>query len=622
MISIFVPYVGSEVKTRLGDIKAHHFYHVNKSECTTESMLHWWMKHELLKGGDKFSVEANEVKEYICKEILIEKSYNTSFGEYVPDITIITECGNTIFFELENTNRKKVEEYLPKWIELNNIVVEIDIKDMINMTIRDKKYKALFGDGIEYKIKGKEALKNIIDDYIGGNITIVTKEDKERVSKLNWFWKDLIKYNNGELDIEYMYDLVSGYMEGEDSNAIIQVIEHKKCNNLYEELLNLKAKKVEKYIYDNLPQEYIDAYGIKLYIYNKYKNKNKARIENKILELDMCCGVFYKNIKVYDNENVGLKFLNNIIYTKLIKNTKHKDKFIKHIKESNYYKQEEINILKYKENLDKKQENKYFFDCTITDNEMESVILLCNDENLVNSFISKYLFHEIHRKQGSFIMHYIKNNLNVNVYKVITINNDKNFIYIKLNNDSKVIIDVSGEKIKIYYKNHTKTIKNIKEIDINDFINDKIQKYDIRENNSKLITFQYRSDIPNLNINFTYFKSNIHLDRFDFIKATRDLIKINDDIKSKIKKTKEEFIEGIIKLDAEYICYDNEIENRLINKILYPITSRIKEDTREITIQLNKDFTKDDYGKYRPWLINDFIEALKSVGFTNVHNIK
>ncbi|MNI73957.1 hypothetical protein D3C73_1300050 [compost metagenome] len=122
-----------------------HFAHMDVSKCTPESMIHWWFKNKFIEPGDSFTIVSEKEVKYICKELLIEQSYTVNERIYRPDVTIITECGRTIYFEMNYGNKKSVKDYLDIWIELKNIVVEIDIKNL--MAKGDiTKFKVLFYD--------------------------------------------------------------------------------------------------------------------------------------------------------------------------------------------------------------------------------------------------------------------------------------------------------------------------------------------------------------------------------------------------------------------------------------------------------------------------------------------
>jgi hypothetical protein len=142
------PVCGSNLKPKAVKSKqiTSHFAHVDASKCNSESQIHFWFKHRFLEKGDKFTVSADKVREYMVNDILVERPYEVENGIYKPDVTILTECGNTIYFEMAFTNKKQVKDYLDIWLELKNIVVEVDIKDLISKN-KIPTLKALFYEG-------------------------------------------------------------------------------------------------------------------------------------------------------------------------------------------------------------------------------------------------------------------------------------------------------------------------------------------------------------------------------------------------------------------------------------------------------------------------------------------
>ena len=61
------PICGVELIARTGEIKVHNFSHKDKSKCSSETMIHWWVKHKLIDVGDKFSIKVDKdnIKERI-----------------------------------------------------------------------------------------------------------------------------------------------------------------------------------------------------------------------------------------------------------------------------------------------------------------------------------------------------------------------------------------------------------------------------------------------------------------------------------------------------------------------------------------------------------------------------
>ncbi len=181
----FCPCCGAEVLPRaLNSEKIRpHFYH-KKGESCTEAEVHKWIKKDLFKVGQNIKVNTCEgIKEYIIKEILIEKTHKTSVGDYRPDITLITEDGDRIFVEIYNTNKKSIKKYYDKWFELRSTVIELKVEDIIdsefNLSILepiyedndkfrnfdDNDYKRLFGTENKKLRKDLECIYNILYDF-------------------------------------------------------------------------------------------------------------------------------------------------------------------------------------------------------------------------------------------------------------------------------------------------------------------------------------------------------------------------------------------------------------------------------------------------------------------------
>jgi hypothetical protein len=238
------PVCGSNLKPKATRSKqvTSHFAHVDASKCNSESQIHFWFKHKFLEKGDKFAVATDKVKEYICKDILVEKIHETEHGAYKPDVTILTECGNTIYFEMAFTNKKKVKDYLDMWLELKTIVVEIDIKQLM-LKNEVPAFKSLFYDGKCFNVKKNDTYYNTIGKYkeerLKGN---VSKEIKERIRKLDWFWEDIIRFNKDELTVVYMINLINS-IEHEDKEVILNLLKKSICSKLYSEYKEFLRKK-------------------------------------------------------------------------------------------------------------------------------------------------------------------------------------------------------------------------------------------------------------------------------------------------------------------------------------------------------------------------------------------
>lgn len=220
-----------------------HFAHVDRSKCNGESMVHFWFKNKFLVPGDKFIIKADIQKEYVCKEVLVEQTYQTEFGDYRPDITVITECGKNIYFEMEYSNKKKLEDYIDKWLVLRNIVVEVDLKTLMNSSKEGiYQFNALFYNGRCFNTKKKELYYDTIGKYKESVYKEKCSEDiKERLNKLDWFWLDINRYNNGKLDIDYMSQLIDN-IQKEEQEIVFNILEKPKCTQLYKEYRNNQKK--------------------------------------------------------------------------------------------------------------------------------------------------------------------------------------------------------------------------------------------------------------------------------------------------------------------------------------------------------------------------------------------
>lgn len=208
-----------------------HFAHVDKSKCNSETMMHWWFKHKFLEKGDSFTVISDKERNYICDEILVEQEYIVGENKYRPDVTILTECGNTIYFEMAFSNKKKVKDYLDLWLELKNIVVEVDIKQLMTED-KTPKFKALFYNGKCFNAKRNDTYYNTIGKYKEEKLKgEVNKKLKERINKLDWFWEDVLRYKNGEVDVDYLKGVIS-FMHIKEKYIVLSILKKLNCIDL------------------------------------------------------------------------------------------------------------------------------------------------------------------------------------------------------------------------------------------------------------------------------------------------------------------------------------------------------------------------------------------------------
>lgn len=301
------PICSGLLRARQGEIKQWHFSHINAEDCSTEAFTHFWLKHELLKKGELFKVKINgEVKEYICKDTLIEQEYNTSNGVYKPDLTIITKRGEEIYFEIANTNKKKAKDYLELWKELNNTVVEVSIKEMAGENKIDV-FNAIYWDGKIFKEQVKD-LRSFVDVKAKKN-----KYDEKKIEKLYWLIDDICKYNNDELDIDIISDEIQA-VEDEETRKLVVELLRRKCSNVMEDYIEYNKKKILKN-----GKDIITNIKIPRFIYNRIYGEYEvdSSISN-LSHIDICKTKEYiEKIIKKNHQRVINKIKNNILKNKL-----------------------------------------------------------------------------------------------------------------------------------------------------------------------------------------------------------------------------------------------------------------------------------------------------------------
>ncbi|RYI30592.1 hypothetical protein EVU96_09255 [Bacillus infantis] len=269
------PVCGSGLKPKAIDSKriTPHFAHIDASKCNSESQIHFWFKHKFLEKGDKFAVTTKKVKNYVCKDILVEQVYKVNETTYKPDVTIITDCGKTIFFEMAFSNKKKVKDYLDHWLELGNIVVEVDIKQL---TLKDNlpTFKALFYNGKCFNTKRNDTYYNTIGKYkevkLNGK---ANKELKERLHKLDWFWDEIFKYKKNQVELSDLVDLIDS-IEGEERKIVNEILIKNRCKDIFKDYYNYKLDNsyriVKNHLLEHLDKDYLKLLDRSLIDYGKY----------------------------------------------------------------------------------------------------------------------------------------------------------------------------------------------------------------------------------------------------------------------------------------------------------------------------------------------------------------
>lgn len=229
-----------------------HFAHRDASKCSTESLIHWCYKNNfLIEGGSFTLVDRDEsiIGKYVCKEIQVEKSHSISGKTYKPDITVITTTGETIYFEINYKNKKKPEDYINLWLGLNNPVIEVDVKKLLQLNPDATTtfiFKPLFYNGKCYarNIKRKKTVQNIIElkeNAYKKNPNVIATEI---VNKLDWFWKSISNYRIKNCDIEevfYLLDYLIENLDSFDKDLIEEVLAKSKCSNILDDFVEYKS---------------------------------------------------------------------------------------------------------------------------------------------------------------------------------------------------------------------------------------------------------------------------------------------------------------------------------------------------------------------------------------------
>lgn len=261
----YCPCCGGIVKPRALDStkEQSHYYHIT-GKCTRESQLHFFCKNWLLEKGSKFYIDDDLFE---VDSIDIEKTWDTPFGKYIPDITVYTSSGKTIYFEIFFSNRKTGDDYFCKWDYLGNSVVEINMKEYMYKTDKSviPRFTYLYHDGVCYS---KTYIKR--DLYVTTIAKIkheLTRQRilnyKARIEKLDWFWQKIIENNSKENILKCIES-----MPYEDMISCYEIIKRKQCiSYLKKDVFDTINKKVVNIVRDsiNLPFDENIYFDVKHY---------------------------------------------------------------------------------------------------------------------------------------------------------------------------------------------------------------------------------------------------------------------------------------------------------------------------------------------------------------------
>ena len=286
---VYCPICNGILRANQGDIKTWYFSHENADDCNSESLCHWSVKYGVIEKGDKFKVKlGDDIKEFECENIEIEKSYDTKYGTYKPDLTITTAKGEIIFFEFANTNKKRIKDYIDIWKTINNIVVEIKIKDIIDGN-KLEVVNAIYYEGKEYYEKYRD-MYNYLDRE-----TMKKEYDKIQIEKVKWLLDDILKYNLGKIDIDIISDEIQAIEDKEVRKIVVNILS-KKCRNIMDNYIEYNKKEIERlFKLKNFNIKILNNHSNYDRIYSKYKieyefiNSKKETYFIELNEKENCC---------------------------------------------------------------------------------------------------------------------------------------------------------------------------------------------------------------------------------------------------------------------------------------------------------------------------------------------
>jgi len=545
-----------------------HFKHLNAEKCGSESFLHFWMKTEFIKIGDKFKVITDKENEYICNQIFFEKTIIINGKKYTPDATVITSCGNTIHFEYNYSNSKKIKDYLDRWKELNHIIIEVDLNS-ITCVFSDSipTFKALYYEGKCFNLNEEDNFYyNAIGKYKLTSKDRKVLDDREiEIEKLDYLWDDIrkIKYENKGYDD--IGKLIRSISSEESRKIAIDILSKHSCGGsiLHNYVAFLKDKIDKRLKLLNLKHNgYLIKYEtvIPRLIYDRifkgiiikfYTLGSDASEEYQTYNYKFSKDILSKDLKSKIDKEITILSKNHNMLTHILDILQLNNKIIDH-------------KLHYKENTD-------YIDAI---------------------YLKDY-------RQKDFIIYW-------NDFRFIEKTNDE-FIEIFQTTDNVKFIDT----YELKYKN-----------DLNIFITETKDSYIFKE-----ISVVYRCNIfkqKKMLLTYKFLSDFKFLPRYNFVRATPELRVIEYEIE-KYKYgfiLKEEYYTKVYK-DGEIIEISDIAINKRIEQLLYPIVYASNNcNLDSLNLILNIKFTKDSIGKFRPWLVKEFIETIKSFTDIKIQNIK
>lgn len=626
----YCPICGSKLIARQGDIMSWHFAHIDKSKCNNESIYHFWYKNKLLQQEDIFIIRADSDKEYICKEVLVEQTYKVGDRIYKPDLTVVCEGGEVIYFEFDYTNKKKLQDYIDLWIELGNAVVEIDVKTLMNYK-KDKLpiFKALWYEGKCFNVKKGE--DELYYDTIGKHKEELLKTNKDKFNKekdelvkLDWLWNDVKRYKLGKVDIEHISDLIQSIENEKSREIVVKVLRKASCQNIIKDYINYNIEYVSN-IEKTFDSDKITICNIKTphFIYDrlfnlgiefKYKDSNTINV-NRVLFTKENINNLIDNIEkeIVEENNIIEEIKKLKKYTKNNYNYSNLCKYMilenePYLNEYTEPRKATIYGIKNKYRLYLNCFPKSCYGEYIKISKYEDIInahdlikkkasyntyeLFCKEDILKIDNIAKELCEKFNDDNINIIFYiynreYINIDIRVNgeYTDKITIYKDRNFYAINLYKHIFLLISLKVNKIKKYIQRIdyiTSIINNLNETYKN---NDITKEWSLKiTNNNYISVYKDSKHIFYIDIIKRYFEENNKMTESNFIKKVNNI-------------TKHKILEYIYRETRE-VKYFNDFRNiRNYKKDILKDLRKSNFQISSIKPMCNKPYIILEYGK-------------------------
>jgi hypothetical protein len=255
--------------------KLPHYRHYPHQSCSGESLSHWVYKMWLFNKDSQFYVSNGAAKIlYTVETIEIEKTFSTDYGDYRPDITIITTCDKTFYFELNFSNPKRSDDYFCKWSQLNNDVIEVDVKKLLKESLNNKTptFRLIYSNGICFddKYNKRDVFANAANKLSIRKLEIQRQDMlncKVIWEKLDWFFDSIKMFKVMKAT---MNDVLTSFnnIPFEEMELCFDIVKRITCINDNDGFRDIINENFNKYINDLLlfyNNKYIDIAKFKIF---------------------------------------------------------------------------------------------------------------------------------------------------------------------------------------------------------------------------------------------------------------------------------------------------------------------------------------------------------------------